>query len=251
MRCNFCGAEWTLPYKATFEDCPFCLRPLGKASQNHHTSGNPLSDFDIVGTVLRAYKGTNPVVVVPSFITELGYVSIHGTFHENTVIEKVVLPDTMSEIPARTFYRCTSLREIFFPKALKRIGQDAFYGCTALTKIVIPEGVEEIGSCAFSGCIYLEEVVIPESLKRFDSGYDSEYPPFRDCKRIRHIECPGPMLGIFANSSKFADEFRQQYKQRRERENRERAAKIDAGICPYCGGKLGFFSSKCKSCGRG
>lgn len=69
-------------------------------------------------------------------------------------VEKVILPDGVTEIPKLTFSDCYTLREIKIPDSVKIIGDEAFIGCTDLCKINIPYGCS-IGKAIFKGCEYL------------------------------------------------------------------------------------------------
>lgn len=106
----------------------------------------------------------------------------------NTKITSVVIPDTITEIPARAFQGCELLTSVTLPAALERIGDYAFEGCRSLKTITIPKTVHSafekqyvdiwgdggevgyyvskvydgIGAYAFGNCTSLENVIFEE-----------------------------------------------------------------------------------------
>lgn len=80
-----------------------------------------------------------------------GVWSISGAFFENETIEKVVIPEGVTEIGKYAFKDCSSLKEVQLPESLTVIGEDAFSGCEKLQQITIGENVKRIGTCAFFG----------------------------------------------------------------------------------------------------
>ncbi len=79
-------------------------------------------------------------------------------------VERLVIPETMTEIPARLCYGNTNLKEVVFHNGVASIGDSAFYNCDGLTSINIPEGVTIIGGFAFYSCGTLKEVTIPSTV---------------------------------------------------------------------------------------
>ena len=226
MRCNFCGAEWNLPYKMTITECPFCRRPLATPGAGTRSSGytpqpsgtaNKREDFDIVGTVLRAYKGTNPVVYVPEGITELGMIKPNtGAFFENKVIQKVVLPkslrkmstkafasssvrevvfsDGITYIPKQAFENCSNLFHVTLSSTITDIRDHAFYHCSKLQTINLPEGLNSIGESAFHKCFALYKINLPIGLSSIGSS------AFQDCSALRQINLPTTLTQIGAHA---------------------------------------------------
>lgn len=56
---------------------------------------------------------------------------VTAMFKNCTALKEVNLPDSMTEIDARTFYNCSILEYLYIPQALTVIGENAFYGCDA------------------------------------------------------------------------------------------------------------------------
>ncbi len=80
-------------------------------------------------------------------------------FSDNNVIETVVLPEGIKTMPS--FYNCKNMREILIPTTVSIIPAKAFTNCSKLTEVFITDNVEFIGTDAFNGCskliVYAED----------------------------------------------------------------------------------------------
>ncbi len=107
-----------------------------------------------------AYKIKDKVL----YITE-GVAKIDDYFFEDrTDFEKVVIPETVTEIGEGAFHRCYYLSEAELPESLTAIGKMAFKN-SGLDEIVIPDGVVEIKESAFEDCTGLIHITLPKSLR--------------------------------------------------------------------------------------
>ena len=70
----------------------------------------------------------------------------------NSVITKVVLPNSITDIGGFAFYKCTLLKSINIPNSVTVIANYAFGGCTSLISVNIPNSVTAIANGAFGGC---------------------------------------------------------------------------------------------------
>ena len=118
-----------------------------------------------------------------------------------TWLEKLILPEGVTEIGEFAVAYATALKEIKFPKTLQTIGKAAFTDCISLTaeQLVLPEGLGVIGEQAFYQCRGLTgKITLPSSLKTIACG------AFYCCK-ISEINFPQSLeyLGCmaFANSA--------------------------------------------------
>lgn len=226
MRCNHCGSEWTTRVRVTFHECPFCGKPLNTPSPAEYRNTahvtSKRADFDIVGTVLRAYNGTSPVVEIPEGVTELGRVNPEiPTFSGNKIARKVILPKSIRKfdtaafsgsmveeivipvdidtLTAEVFAGCNTLRKIVFKGNIRKIG-DAALGRfwerlfsrahTKLQSIIFEGSVEEIGDSAFCDCIGLQELILPQGL-----GIIGNHA-FDGCTALRRIVFPQGLTAI-------------------------------------------------------
>ncbi len=130
-------------------------------------------------------------IVIPSTLGgwEVKYLS-YEAFEGCTAITAVTIPETVTDMGARTFYGCTSLVTVTIPNSVTDIGASVFEGCTALTTMDIPNSVTEIGASAFRGCTALTAIAIPDSVMGI-----GDYA-FRDCTALASITIPDSVTTI-------------------------------------------------------
>ena len=127
--------------------------------------------------IIFVFPSVTGDVEIPGSVLAIG----EGAF-QNTTITSIVLPDTITEIPANAFKGCKQLASVKMPMSLEKIGAHAFEGCTSLTSITIPKtvystfekdvmvsdrgnittvtkDVDGIGAYAFANCKNLENVI--------------------------------------------------------------------------------------------
>ena len=105
-------------------------------------------------------------VVIPDSVTTIGY----GILQDCTNLTSVVIGNGATEVTYRMFENCSKLSQVTLGNNIKIIDNRAFWNCTALTDIALPEGLEEIGGAAFGYCTGLTSVTIPKSVKKIDSS---------------------------------------------------------------------------------
>ena len=110
----------------------------------------------------------------------------------NSKIEKVVLPDGLTDIGGSAFSGCEKLREINIPDTVTYIGDYAFSNCKQLKNIKLPSGLTSLASEAFyaSG---LTSITIPNSLTRID------YYTFSRCSNLKEVIFPDEWAGTIDN----------------------------------------------------
>ena len=129
---------------------------------------------------LIAYDADKKEVVLPEEYKGKSY-AIASAFYYKTTLEKVVIPNSITSLPANVFYSCLNLKEVVLPDSLTVIPDGAFDGCRALTTITLGEGITEIGKEAFaySG---VEELRFGDGLKSIG------YRAFDGCNDLIYIE---------------------------------------------------------------
>lgn len=145
--------------------------------------------FDISGSELVSFEGSDTVVSVPVGVTRIG----DDAFFECSHIAEIILPEGVVEIGARAFWGCEALERIELPATLRRVGDNAFRSCGALREITFPEGVTEVGEAVMRGCSQLEKVSLPESLKSLGMSM------FADCYNLVQITLPTALESIGAS----------------------------------------------------
>lgn len=82
-------------------------------------------------------------------------------------LEKIMLPERVTEIGKMAFYSATCLEEVNFPSTLQKLGKGAFGDCVKLktSPLVLPEGFKDIEGFVFERCRNLDKVVLPSTIK--------------------------------------------------------------------------------------
>ncbi|MBQ8162167.1 MAG: leucine-rich repeat domain-containing protein [Clostridia bacterium] len=133
-------------------------------------------------------------------------------------VERVVLPETLREIPPYFLALCDALHEITIPSsvrvigkgafaetgltdvifagesALERMEEEVFLGCSLLSSISLPSSLETVSSGCFRRCTMLSEVELPESIRHIGDH------AFRECIMLRNIRLP-EKLGTIGRSA--------------------------------------------------
>lgn len=128
---------------------------------------------------------------IPSTIKDKPVTGIqeHG-FGELRALEKIYLPDSITEIGGAAFYGCSALKEVNIPKTVTRIEDSTFTACEELSEIEIPDSISSIGGMAFNNCPKLKEIVIPDSVTSI--GDDS----FAYCTGIETVKLSDSLTNI-------------------------------------------------------
>ena len=74
-----------------------------------------------------------------------------SSFESLKSLERIKLPDTLTEIPDYAFHCCFSLSEIELPESLTKIGKDSFICCESLKSLTFPDSLTDVADDAFSG----------------------------------------------------------------------------------------------------
>ena len=94
-------------------------------------------------------------------------------------IEKIVIPDGVTEINESSFTLCKDVTSITIPNSVTKIGGSAFYYCPKLTTVTIGKGIKKINGNAFGRCgeitdVYCYAEKIPEADYAFKDSYIEE-----------------------------------------------------------------------------
>ena len=73
-------------------------------------------------------------------------------FTDNTTIQSVVIPDTITYIDPAAFSGCTNLKSVTMSKNIQQIQAETFKNCKALKSITLPDTVTYISGTAFENC---------------------------------------------------------------------------------------------------
>ncbi|MDE7265497.1 MAG: leucine-rich repeat protein, partial [Clostridia bacterium] len=149
--------------------------------------------FTVTSNRLTKYSGTEKEVIIPADknVTTIG----EEAFKDNTTMEVVIIPATVTSIDVKAFLNCTALKEVYFiqkdameipDSSLATIMRFAFSGCTALEKVDLSNcKTITVDRSAFEGCTSLEEVVKMENIGTMNSR------AFFGCTSLESIDLTG------------------------------------------------------------
>ena len=147
-----------------------------------------------------------------------GIKTIGGSYaFSSTNIEKLVIPEDVTDIVYGSFYDCSALKEIDIPSSLKHVGGRAFEntawfnaqndgpvylehvlctvkGTTDIESIEVKPGTTVIGGYALSGLPKLTDVSLPEGLEAI-----GEYA-FNNSNSLKEINIPSSVSDIVYQS---------------------------------------------------
>ncbi len=135
------------------------------------------------------YVGSDKTVTIPESIDGKPVTRIKSyAFHGNEYVEKIIVPDSVTEIQGDAFKNCAKLKTVKLPKNLKGLYHCTFKNCPSLTDVTIPEGVTFIGTTAFQDCTALQKIEIPASVKKLKDG------AFQGCTRLSEVTLHNGLL---------------------------------------------------------
>ncbi len=107
-------------------------------------------------------------VVIPETITydEEVYtiVSLGTALQFCSVMQTLVLPNSIETLSSRSFANCSNLLTVEFGNNITLLPDNLFYNCRSLESVVIPESVTTMGSSVFINCKSLKSLRIPASV---------------------------------------------------------------------------------------
>lgn len=126
--------------------------------------------FHLVGIdsliVEGAWKDSRTVIIPPCLAIGGKDYAVTGlkvsAFENNTDIQSVSLPPSVTEIASSAFRECSRLNHCEMPN-VREIGASAFFR-TGFERLVLPEGVGKVGYMAYTECPMLRYVELPSSL---------------------------------------------------------------------------------------
>lgn len=107
-----------------------------------------------------------------------------------TIVEEVVFPEDLTEVPDYILSGCTSVKKVVLNEGITRIGLSAFKGCSVLNDITLPQNVANIDKQAFSGCVALEEISIPDGCTSIGTQ------AFENCSSLTSVSLPSNITEI-------------------------------------------------------
>lgn len=194
--------------KGLFECDTQPFKPFFSISKNS-TDYND-AHFTIKNDEVVKYCGEEKKVIIPMGVSKIGM----GAFWNNTIVEEVEIPNSVTCIAGDAFVYCDNLKILTIPESVKIIGDNPFAGCLKLKiecrskefvleedilfnknkdtlihysplknnlNYRIPNSVEWIGKHSFYKCHNLKQVIISKNVEFMGNNV------FSDCENIQLI----------------------------------------------------------------
>lgn len=160
---------------------------------------------------LIRYKGERVDAVIPETIeglpvrillgvtetNENGYTGVVQGVFEDTAIESIYIPASVSSLGLGTFSHCTKLKQVEFAAGcgITSLNTSSFEGCTALTRIDLSSLSKLKGTYfSFRDCTSLKEIIFPEGMTIIDEG------SFLNCSALQSLYLPDSLKEIAKNA---------------------------------------------------
>ena len=158
-------------------------------------------------------------VKIPEGVTAIGDFS----FYQNTSIEEIILPDSLTEFSStKAFQNCTALESVRYSNNLTTIEESCFDGCSSLSSFTGGDRLVTLGLRAFKNCSSLKSITLPETLTTlvqfafYQAGLTSVDIPasvtsigsqaFENCKSLESVRIRCSVIGyrMFYNCTKLS-----------------------------------------------
>ena len=149
-------------------------------------------------------------VTIPSYVTYDGVdypvkAIAEGAFSGQTMIERIVLPSSVTSIGARAFQGCSSLQSVVFPSSIDNMEtEQMFSGCSSLTSVTFPEsGLTSLGLGMFENCSSLTSLAFPSSVSDIDEPQANSPGGgvFQGCSNLTSISFGENSTTVWADAS--------------------------------------------------
>ena len=106
-------------------------------------------------------------------------VCAENVYFGGELVTNLVIPESITSIPANAFYHFRSLKSVTFHDGVTEIGVSAFSSCANLSEINFGNGIKTIGE-SFAYCTSLTSVTIPASVTCMRGT-------FRECTSLKEV----------------------------------------------------------------
>ena len=151
------------------------------------------------GYIIREYKqafnDNTTEITIPDKYNGKDVVAIDDkAFYKNKKIEKVIIPDTVTEMGSAVFKGCKNLKTVQFGENIKIMGGECFKDCKSLKEAILPRGLTELRGETFMGCTSLKTVILPPNITQIKGN------TFKNCLSLESILIPDGVTRIAAHA---------------------------------------------------
>lgn len=87
-----------------------------------------------------------------------------------TALERLTVPDTLTELGKEAFARCAALEQVPFLPQIETLAAGAFRDCLSLREVRLHNGLRQLEQQTFAGCKKLRCVTFPSRLEAIEAG---------------------------------------------------------------------------------
>lgn len=130
-------------------------------------------------------------VYIPETVTNIA----HHAFAECEALTGIALPESLETLDSNAFDGCKSAKKLYLGKNLKKISKAAFYDCSSIEVVYLPEALEEMGTNVFQNCTMLGKVVFYcNDMTSIPDG------TFYECTTLQQLDLPDSLTTIGADA---------------------------------------------------
>ena len=129
-------------------------------------------------------------IVIDSTVKTIGGGAGQGSFEKCVSIEKVSIPNSVTNIEGGAFYFCKNLKSIRLPTSLSIINCSSFSECQSITEIAIPSSVKKVCKSAFENCSNLTKL----TMNPYETKTESD--SFLNCTLLTKFEFNSSVTSI-------------------------------------------------------
>ena len=122
-----------------------CNRKTSESDTIEMTGTFEFVTYDDKSYALKSYTGEDLYVVIPSEYN--GYpvsTILDNAFKENSIVNTIIIPDSVTSIGSSAFYRCSKLTSITIPNGVTILESGLFQDCYNLLEIYLPITIQKI-----------------------------------------------------------------------------------------------------------
>ena len=158
-----------------------------------------MNRFIIEDNILKAYLGTDKIVIVPEGVKKIGGdidehekqnlpIELRGdpfgykAFYYNDTVEELYLPDSVETIGFKALEFCKNLKVLAFSSNMKTVECNGLLGCENLKKIIYRGPVYDFTCLVLAGHLDLDAVYCTDGVIRLHQEYyidELHYPGTR------------------------------------------------------------------------
>ena len=108
----------------------------------------------------------------------------------NSLVENLVIPATITTIKPQTFRQCSSIKTVTMANSVTKLENAAFFGCANLKSVTLSDGMKVIGASVFRNCKSLLEITIPTTVTTIEDN------AFNGCSSLTSVTIPNSGTSI-------------------------------------------------------